>query len=544
MISFIKKRTAKILKCKPDLWSTRLLWVIFITFAIHLALSAIVLLTEWDVRFQTEYEIWISFLSIIILLVLTFYMIFLLRFNVFKRFGKLSPLHYVGTFFIYLFTIGLFVSWIYNPYLITSAVARTSYDDAQIAKDINRINVLINTLEYDSIPHLWTRRKVVLKDSIERETHYNDDYLDQHYEYENDIDELDIKDFPQYDTLIETTTILQFYNDGRISRLDSASYYDKLKSDSVIIIDDTSFYRFSCPNYTYLTFHHDFFDEEYGNEKELEREDLFELTIVKKTPIKDPDILDKELRHLIKKYSAKGAGYDHVLDQHYYLSNNDYQDSKTKTYSLPNEFHDYINDKYEIYDLDEGIQNISSRYYMLQSSRHLAIAFYFLYYLSLFPALLLFLFRHNRNKSFFLTALAAVLLFILTATLLAVTRSREETMLGTMIFYYLVFGIGALSIFRSKRYNLISAICNNLFIFFTPFILLFGTGLYYIIKRKNFNVAHSYEDPNYHKLYQQAFQYQDIVTFASQVVGFILFIVLLQFVFSKLLRKSYALPEN
>lgn len=529
MLSTIKNFTNNLLKNKPDYWTTRLPWVIIIGLAVHILLGAMVMVTEWDVRFDTEYEIWVSFITIIILLALVFYLIFLLRFNVFKRFGQLSPMHYVGTFLIFLLTMALCVSWGYNPSAVTTLSARVKYDDTKIASDINRINTLINTLEYDSIPHLWTRQKVVLETERKKLTSFND------IEFKNGAHNYEQADY--YDDAIEdgykkVSSYLNnpednFYTDGRVSHLDSAAFNKVQSTDSIQRIDDVSLYRFYSPDYTYVTDYHEFFG--HTKVEESDSKEMFQKTIETKLSIQNRPELEKELKNLIATYWAFDHGY-------YY---NNY---KNENYTLPFDFRHYINRKYRIYDLDEGIKNISDRYYMWDFHK-LGFLVYPLYYISMVMAIILFLFRHCRKKSFFYTLLAGVVIFIFSVTLLAFSGSGQAFVLGLMVFYMILFGVIGLSIFNAKRKTLVQDIGLNLFIFFTPVYLTLITAVYYFIKKEIFKSNH-YGKNNYSDMYSEAFKYEDLFMQLSIVSGFVLFIVLLQFVYSKLLRKSYALPEN
>lgn len=535
MISFIKNYTNKILKCKPDSWTTRWPWVLFFGIVFHITLGAVVLVTEWDVRYDTQYEYWVSFISIFMVLALVFYLIYLLRFNVFKRFGKLSKWHYLGTFISYFGTIAIIVSWGYNPTAITASTARMQYDEKVIAKDINRINVLINTLEYDSIPHLWTRRKVVLDTSVKGQNYYNDDhYGGSAYEYAQDaVTDYEEDEYTGY--IYKTDT---HYEDRRISHKDSMSFYNMLATDSVQVINDTSYYRFFSADYTYVTNYHAFFNNH--TETELDKVALFHKTVEHKPIIKNKEALQKELYTLIKTYWAEG--YDEYGYKHPYHEPGMYKASD-RSITCPLDYKLYIRKKYSLEDFDEGIKNISNRYYMWEW-KNIDVLVYPMFYISMALSLLLFLFRHNRKKSFFYSILAGVLLFILTVTFLALSNSNSEIVLVIMLVYYTIFGIIAFGIFKAKRKTMLQDIAKNFFIYFTPILPLVITALYYDIKKDIFRANHLSSSPDYSELYSQAFKYQDIALIGSQFAGFILFLFLLHFVFSKMLRKSYALPES
>jgi|GEM_PF-2781761 len=543
MISSLKNLSNRLLKNRPDEWTTRWPWVLVIGVSVHLVLGLVVLATQWDVRYETKYELWIGLIFIIIILGLVGYQLFLLRFNVFKRFGKLGPWHYVGTFLAYFFTMAMVVSWAYNPFAVTSITARLKYDDFQVAKDINRINVLLNIIEYDSIPKLWTRQKVVLVDKSGKQTYYADDhYTNENHNYNYGHANTSIKNgtptnrivTEDYHGYIEMGEL--FYEDTRVARKDSLTFYTDLATDSTVAINDSAYYRFYGPDYTHVGAYHQFFNH---HDIELTDVDLFHQHIKKKPPVKNLENLKAELSALIEKYSAK----NHNNRYRQYVNGIEVSTVAPNRPNCPQGYRPYVKHKYQLNDLNEGIKNISERYYMWSWDK-IGFFTYPLYYISFALSLLLFLFRHNRKRSFFYSMLAGVLLFIFSVTILALIKGEAEFVIGLCIVYMIIFAVMASRIFTAQRNSLMQDMAKNLFIYFTPIIPLLITALYYEIKKDLFRIKRMEGSASYTVQYQEAFQYESLAILGSQILGFFLFIVLLHFVYSKLLRKSYALPDN
>jgi MFS family permease len=543
MISSLKKFTNRLLKNNPDEWSTRWPWVLAIGLGVHILLGLLVLATQWDVRYETKYELWIGLIFIIIILGLVGFLLFLLRFNVFKRFGKLSSWHYVGTFLAYFITTAMIVSWAYNPFAVTSITARMKYDDAQVAKDINRMNVLMNTIEYDSIPQLWTRQKVVLVERGRNQTYFADDhYVNENYNYNyNQANSSVPKGSPNakiavegYQGYIEMGEL--FYEDTRVARKDSLKFYTDLATDSTVAINDTSYYRFYGPDYTHAGGYHQFFAH---NDIELDDVELFHQVIKKRPTVENLESLETELASLIEKYSAKNPYHRYKQ----YVKGTEVSVAAPRRQICPQGYRPYLKYKYKLDDLNEGIKNISERYYMWNWDK-IGFFTYPMYYMSFALSLLLFLFRHNRKRSFFYSILAGVLLFIFSVTVLALTGGNSESILVLCIVYMIVFAVLASRIFTAERNSLLQNIGKNLFIYFVPLLPLIITALYYEIKKNLFRGNRISGSTSYNEQYQEAFQYESLAILGSQILGFVLFIILLHFVFSKLLRKSYALPDD
>jgi hypothetical protein len=127
---------------------------------------------------------------------------------------------------------------------------------------------------------------------------------------------------------------------------------------------------------------------------------------------------------------------------------------------------------------------------------------------------------------------------IFTGLLMISLRSNEETnFLGTLILYYLVFGGIAFSISSSGRRSAIQGIGLNLFFFMTPFVPLILTA--YIIQSTKWDREYPYA----YRHTWGGLTETELMQFA-EIGGVVLILLAIQFLFRKLYRKWFALPEN
>src|SRR5579885_117219 len=92
MPGFLKKAEQKLLLNKPGIWSTRAHLVAYYGLLFILALAAICFLDPSDIRSRSSTGYWIGFIGIISIIGIVVWLIYLLRFNLFKKYGLLHPL--------------------------------------------------------------------------------------------------------------------------------------------------------------------------------------------------------------------------------------------------------------------------------------------------------------------------------------------------------------------------------------------------------------------------------------------------------------------
>ena len=147
---------------------------------------------------------------------------------------------------------------------------------------------------------------------------------------------------------------------------------------------------------------------------------------------------------------------------------------------------------------------------------------------------LVFIYRHTTVRSFFLSMLTAVLLTIFTTIILASTWSDGVNSFPLMLSYYMLFAVLAFVGSKNKSRKAAGGIALNLFVFFTPYILLLAVSWYYL-------VLHNQPDDT---IPENAFDNEGLHFVLAEIGGLLLFIILAEPVFKKLYRKWYSQPEE
>lgn len=486
--SFLQKLDNWLLRHQPTIWQTRIhlaLWYILLT---GILLTALCYVSFNDARRDTEIGGWITFTVLISILGLVFWLIYLLRFNVFKRFGQWKPLDALVSFVLYFIVSAGLVGLNFIPPLVQTFRANQQYSDAEIIKDINDLNINACLLEYDILPLDWSSDTCIVTLTFDRSAD------------------------------AEATRPLEtIYNNYRIT--DTTELRRRLETaDSVVKLNPELYVFFSPADYRFIHF--------YRSRWENSNEILSSAEIYRKYLRTKPDINRTELLARMNELKDKWA----VNDQRSYYYGYDYDNSST-TYT------NRIMSKYDLRRIDDGIDTALDKKFRFDREEGLFWRFFF--YPAFFLALLIFIFRNSTVRTFFLTLLTVVLLMIFTGLLMVGLRNPEETsLLGILIFYYLVFlGIG-LSINSSGRRSAIQGIGLNLFFFMTPFLPLLLIAYY--IQSTRWDRYYPY---NHRENWPGGLSESDLFLIA-ELGGLVLGLLMIQFLFRKLYRKWYALPEN
>src|SRR5215218_2445875 len=99
--NFINKLDDYLLKHKPEIWSARTHLVLYYGILLIAALTIIAFIVPDDPRSSSPVSYWIGFVSLISIVGLVVWIIYLLRFNVFKRYGNIKPIGRLATFLLY-----------------------------------------------------------------------------------------------------------------------------------------------------------------------------------------------------------------------------------------------------------------------------------------------------------------------------------------------------------------------------------------------------------------------------------------------------------
>ncbi|MEJ7627507.1 MAG: hypothetical protein WKF35_11630 [Ferruginibacter sp.] len=482
---FIQKLDEKLLRNKPVTWSARTHLVIYFASIFIFLLALLCFFSFTEAKSFSNIETWAGFTALISFIGFIIWLIFLLRFNVFKRFGRWFEWDGLKTFGLYFINISLMVGATFVPAAIESFNANKQFSNEEIVKDINELNVNAVKLEYNQLPLEWKADTFLLRDKMPS--------------YEVPVDN------PESVTIARSGNSRYYYMDTVIMR-------DKLAgADSVIRLSDSLYVFYKCPEYTFTTSYN---ADAYTPLKQLTSKDIYYREIRNFKPVDRQPLIDR-MNQLKEKYAVKR-----------YYESESYTDMQDKTYDFK------IRSKYSLISINNGIENIVRKKYRWKESTGWQFRFFF--YTTLFFTLLVFIFRHTTARTFFLSLLSVVILMILTALFGVIFNYRETGLFSLMLFYYIVLAIITLTIKWAKKRNVIQGIALNIVLFFTPFLPLFLTAMYFEFRRVN-----SYADPDY-STYQDTYPWY----LGAEIGGFILFLILLQPVFRRLYRKWYALPED
>ena len=497
--SFLQRLDDKLLRNKPNTWAARTHLVIWFAVLFALALTAFCYLAFFDAKQYSSTGSWTTFVGLIAFIGFVFWLIFLLRFNVFKRYGNWFMWDGLKSFSLYFLSIGAMVALCFIPSAVETYRANQQFGNDEIVNDINEINTTACKLEYNLLPLQWTADTFdIIKRTVAVQSYTEEDMA-------------------TVDTAVTTTVEADIEQPRQNYRphsvMDTAELRTKIaETDSLVKINDSSYIFYKCPDYQFVSSSN---ADGHGAKKILNSAAIY-YAVVKnyQKPNNRPALLNR-MDKLKAKYAADSrySYYDEGSD----YNNNDSYVSR-------------INKKYSLRRIGYGIDNIVTKKYAWVDYWHVYLRFF--YYITLLATLLVFIFRHSTVKTFFLSVLTAVLLMIITGLLMVMSNGNETSVLSFMIVYYLIFAIIALSIFAAKVRNAIQGISLNLFLFATPFIPLIFVALNEAIKQRQSYIIKTQVDNS------------TLYFLIAEIAGSVILLVLLEPLFRKLYRKWYAAPEN
>lgn len=489
MPGFIKRAEQKLLLNKPGIWSTRVHLVVYYSVLFLLVLAALCFLEPNDPRDYSTTEVWTGFVTIISGIGIIVWMIYLLRFNVFKKYGTIHPLHGLVTFLIYFLCTGIIISFTYVHPVVETIRANMAYDEHEVVNDVNNINEKIYQLEYNQLQAPWKYDtfQLVKKEIPERTEPSDTDYATP----------------PVSPNLIPRYAV------------DSAEFRSKIESaDSLVKLTDSLYLVYQTPQFRFLN--------------------PFLYSIVMKTHV----LNDFELFRKIHGHPPTSTQREKLIQEVTVLLKK-YEYPVYSTYP-PIDFEkddtplEIINKKYRLNDVDNSITHVFRKKYRWRDSDQ-DVFFRVFFYFTLGISLLIFIFRHTTIRTFFLSLLAGVLITIFTTLIAAFTRADSVFVLGWIVFYELLFFFLTLSIFRAKKRSAIIGIALNLFVFLITVMPMIITLMYYEYKQDQLYIkTQNYIEP---------FDLNKYMIYA-EVGGVVLLLVLLSTYISKVYRYWYSLPEN
>ncbi len=496
--NFLKKFDHNLLLKNPETWSARTHWVWYYGSLFCLLLAGICFVYPNDARSNSGVIYWIFFVSIISILALVFWLIYLLRFNVFKRFGNITGLNRLKVFGLYFASVAMIVFFTYIPAIVETIRANAKYKDEEIVKDINNFNKLVTQLEYDSVDHQWRMDTFIV-----REEEYGMSDKDKQ--------------------IIELTEANR-KGGFSISRIDSSQFNENIKKgDTIIRLGKAEYEMYSCPNYIKLAVLN---ADDYTKLKLLDKIGIYR-TVVKDFKRPDPKKAREEIDALMQKYYYKEK------DRYSRYEYDTYSNSQDTTYEFR------VKKRYQIDIVESSLRNIVERKYRF-CGNDVEWQFRVLFYISLCFSLLVFAFRHSTTKTFFLSLLTAVILSILTGLLIAFSNGSEKASMTWLITYTLIFFGVSFTAFTSKTRSIFTGICVNLFVLNIPFLPITIVGLYNKIIWDKYYELERMSNYVKHPLYDK----YTLPLVYGEMFGIVLLLILLPTLIHKFYRKWFALPQE
>jgi hypothetical protein len=478
--AFLERYDRKLLLNNPGSWSSRLHRVAWIVLIAALVLTSYFLLQPNDPRTNSTVYLPTLLLSVIAVVGFVFWMIYLLRFNVFKRFGPTSPWSFTAMFLQIFASIGLLVSLVFIPSWIEFSRADRAFESDEIVKDVNRMNFLIGGLMHDSLQLDWQADTVI----------FNEQWILAN----------------RTDTSTEELSI-----EGTYYATAAGIKNRSLISDSTRKINDTTFLFSDAPDYRFIQ--PSGAEEHSAVRSYTARELYFEVQHAHKNP--NATAWDAEYKTLKTKYADPQYGYTHAYS----------------TIDSELTFLDLL----DVSSVSSGIDNITSRKYSWYGDK-VWIFFRIWFYLSLSLSLLVFVFRHTTPRTFFIGLLAAFILNVLTFAFLNFGSFSGSSGISVLIAYIVIFAAISWRIFADKNRSIIRGIALNLFfgcVYFLPLLIASN----YFQSREMYL---EYEDTAWAA---ERLAFQKMVYWACEIGGFVLLMALLPTYFYRAYRRWYALPE-
>jgi len=493
---FFKKLDHYLLVNYPSIWSTRFHTVAFagIAFSILLSLICFALpMNYWD---ESAVPFLIGLIIIISLLSVVVWIVFLLRFNPFKRFADDATVRRPGstllTFLLYMGVMLIFCFWSFIPPIIETFRTYRQIAASEVVNDVNTVNLNIASLEFDTSYFRFSRDTTLYSLQISNR-HPEEAYYDE-----------------------QEAPYRTHFSYGDFSRMEE----DIALSDSCIKLDDSLYVFLIAPRLTFLSAKglpsasstHQWTDKELfhlarNNHHKINREKCFQ-----------------QIATVLKKYDRDWTDF--------------HMSRKTYRKDIRVGKHEDIDEKYEYYSANSQIGDVDAR--MLRWEKKSVIIYaHIVLYISCLLSLLVFMFRHTTKKVFFLSFLIGFLVFVLSALLLALLRLYSDLLVQYMCLgYFFLFVLIALCVFWSKHRKTGVGIAINFTLLSLPALPILITVIYF----EHLSLLYPYEERTGE--IKALFEAKDTYMMYSELAGLLLLLVLIEPLFKKLYTRWYALPEE
>lgn len=503
--NFINAIDKKLLLHKPDTWSTRIHIVAWFSLIFMLVLAVLGLVGFPNAREDSWNETGVGVVALICFIGFIFWVIYLLRFNVFKKFGLQKPFAGIKMFLLLFSAVFCIVLPTYVFPIIESILANKQYTSDEIVKDVNFMNAAFIKLNYKYAPKEWQRDTIVgVPDNDSRIYVYdNDNYIDYY-----------INKVVVYDSATDNEVT---YGHKLVPEKHLQSNLSN--ADSSYRINDSTYALMRAP-YLQLVSATD--ADIHSGIRLKNAKDLMVEEIERRAPFVDTLSIGKELAAVIAKYKVKE--FYPYYDENYVVDND------VKNHEP---YEQRVNRLYSASRAESGIRNISDKKYrwdLSNADAYIRIIFY----ITLVLSLLVFIFRHSTKRTFFLSLLTALVLFIMSVIIIASSGERADTTIPLLFLIYYLSALGiSLTIFGAEVRTAWQGIALNLSVFFMPYVPLAMYALYDAQKRYNLPSTSKYKYESDPQMY-----------FYAEIIGIFILLILIEPFIKKLFRKWFALPED
>jgi hypothetical protein len=500
---FINKLDDYLLRNKPDTWTTRVHLVLYYTLMYALGLAVLCFVVPDNPLRDSYYGYWMAAQSCMVIVAIVVWIVYLVRFNTFKSFGLTHGGDRIKNYFLFFFTLCTLIGTIYIQPVVESYKAMIHYSPSSIVEDMDEMNILLARLTKEEYPVEVTAEKIVIVPGGGGYYNYTYPSYTDAYQW---IDSLNMYVKP---TAYMTREELQW----NISDEDSVQWFG---TDTLIRYHVTSLQFIS-------NYHVD--GSEKGEMKQMSSFDIYNRVYKGGASGDDLQKLKKDFFDLSQKYRDPYNEDDYG-----------YWSYSTDPYSI-------VITTYKVGQVTSGISNIFSRYYRWRDEEIL-IMIHVIYYISMFLGLCLYIFRHSTIRTFFLSVLTGLMLFIISGVIGVFFEIEPEGAIILGFVYYLFFLIFSLTTVNWKVRSVFTGISLNLLVICTPFVPLAIVGLYDQLNPYYYDYPYYYSLGIYNYYDDSARDTLQMWYYLSEIFGFVILLILTETVFKWMYRKWYAAPEE
>jgi hypothetical protein len=463
---FLKRLDHYLLINAPILWQSRIHFVFFAVLATNLIFAFLSWLMPVGLTDDHDINSWIWTFFVVAITYLIIWFIHTGRFNLFKQYGK-RPLgdEYIN-FLLNFICVTLIASTIFSFPFFYQLKIKNLVSDKELARDVNTLN--LGAPFFPNSGYNYKTRDNDLNSSIEQHKAYLYNYNGfNRFSYRSILNLLEPNDsFKNYLNVPHDQNY--YYEGGYIGR--SCPW------------DSTSIGLY-CEGYSKALF----------NKLKSKKEQLR---------------LINELIATSEKY-----GVDVPQNAEYYLSVFNPSDN----YSV-----DLKSLVYKDYQFLSNIERkiglfvqykTDDQFYEDEDFLH------FMWYLLFYTTLVFMIYRNVRRRDFILTIVSGIVIMVLSAIFLGITRTfNEEQVFGLYFFIFAILCIIGFSVFMAKSHTWMYASALNLVIISIPFMPVYFYEVFDMGKNS--------------------------LAYRAELLGFVIFFLLLQIVFKKLYSILWSLPDK